>query len=492
MKILSRIPSCTYSQSHTPKARTVKDVLSQLPSRTVLTENSITSIPSSLKLKYDLINGIDTQPFTVLETLFKISNRPDWRQHLKPQEMTYFLGKLITFQISQMVYYTYSRTFESPSINKIYNSARFVKSSIRTIYGNIINLKSIYGNQSRINQKVHELSIKDYENLIVLEYGNNKLDLVDKWLHRFETVYGKEKLTLEMWDIKLKMNGGDPRYWNDYKDKKSMKRDHKVSRSYYKLRSYQEIINEYVHSGGQIQKLLQPLIYCCGFHNDTSKILNIANNYKMDSQINKAIIISLAYNNKFKQIQQILKPTTSEFTSSDWSQVFKYVERHSRVNTSSLLDSYIQQNPLIKDYEDLKTRPEFQHYQATYATQKYYRESMFKILLTQYLSTGEYSLGVYRHIRKFLKYNGTSSQYNQVLTNILTHIQKRSKSFDRKQLHSNGLNVNLYDNILNDWINQIEHKSILIKNWALDSSHERRLMETFKEEEEKDTFLDLF
>lgn len=487
MKILipSRTLSSPSSKAALNKTRTVKDLLTSSPSYP-----SVTPIPSSLKLKHDLVNGLDTQPFTVLETLYKISNRPDWRQHLKPQEMTYFLGKLITFQISQIIYYTYSRTFESPSINKIYNSARFIKSNIRSIYGNMINLKSIYGNQTRVSQKVHELSVKDYENLIVLEYGNNKLDLVDKWLLRFETVHGKDSLTLKMWEIKLKMNGGDPKYWNDYRDKHVMKRDHKVSRSYYKLRSYQEIINDYVHSGGQIQKMLPSLIYCCGFHNDTEKILSIVNNYTLDSQVTKAVIISLAYNSKFKELKQILR-TAPEFSSSDWSQVFKYVERHSRVNGTSLLNSYIQKNPQIKDFEDLKTRPEYQHYQTTYATQKYYRESMFKILLSQYLTVGEYSLGVYRHIRKFLKYNGSSSHYQQVLTNILSHIKKRSKSFDRKQLHSNSLNVNLYDGILRDWISQNEHKAVIIKNWALDRAHERRLM-TAIEVEEEDTFLDLF
>lgn len=103
--------------------------------------------------------------------------------------------------------------------------AKEVLYSVRKIYSRLLFPDSeedyIYLREKRrsLGETDYDLTMKDYENLILLELNNNKLDLASKWFERLEQRYPDDevylKMTYNLWILRFLVYGnGLPKNWS--------------------------------------------------------------------------------------------------------------------------------------------------------------------------------------------------------------------------------------------------------------------------------------
>lgn len=391
----------------------VLQILKDSPSQTFvnsLSENhfastfkSENSLPKHEIVKRELMKLVELGQFETLIDLFvkltSKANSTQWHSILTAQELSYFIRDIIRYQIkliNQVADYKISARSESKIKSKSGEARRF-REKIRKLYGNLIysdGQTSLYSQAMRSglynceDLTGYKLSVTDYENLIMLELHNLKLDLASKWFQRFEQQfpYGEhyEKMTYSMWILKFQVYcGGAPFLWkvpetdlyaNFYNPQRS-----KFKSGISWLEMFTEFLKNYGKSNNSMatinNDLNETLIYSIGYARNVDyltkyieSIWGITPNGTISEDFTelrrddpkfpsldtlKAIVISLSYNHQFFQamtyvnaFQKIYGESidlSSVKAKNFWDSTFKWCDISTRFNEERALSYYIKQ-----------------------------------------------------------------------------------------------------------------------------------------------------
>ncbi|KAG7192806.1 uncharacterized protein KQ657_001261 [Scheffersomyces spartinae] len=316
-----------------------------------------------------------------------------WNDVLTKEELSFFLGKLVTYQKQLVVRATSSKAVSLDQIEPFQN-ANITKNNIRTIYNNLLygsrDQTFMYDRSTRNDLTVspdwtgYELMVHDYENLIELEITNMKFDLASKWFQRFDQQFGEtsiDHMTHRLWVLKLETYcGGYPSSW-EISDKVNelTTLNHQPKQSFLKLsKNFLVVFNEFlqlqkVRGGTALGKSLgsefvKALIYSAGYSRNTeylTKMIHLI--YGIDAkgelvmtksedlvqptqQVLEAIFVAYAYNNEifsglkyinaFQQLYNI--DLSSRHARSLWGKLFRWSENMTRYDESKTLIMFMK------------------------------------------------------------------------------------------------------------------------------------------------------
>jgi ATPase expression protein 2 len=361
-----------------------------------------TTLPKNEVIKRELCKLVELRQFDTLIDLFlKLTSRAEsslWSSILTSQELSYFIRDIIKHQIkliNQAADHKISLRSDTKIKSKLAEARRF-REKIRKLYGNLIysdGQSSIYAvtmRSSLYNSNDltgYKLSVTDYENLIMLELYNKKIDLASKWFQRFEQQYPQgqhyELMTYNMWVLKFQVYcGGSPFLWkipqtdlyaNYYNPRKS---------AFKSETSWLEVFTEFLKNHGKSSntavisdKLNETLIYSIGYARNLDYLTkyiesiwgitpdgNVSENFtilKSDDpkfpSLNtlKAMVISLSYNQEFFQamtyvnaFQKIYGDSidlSSAKAKNFWDSTFKWCDISTKFDEERALSYYIKQ-----------------------------------------------------------------------------------------------------------------------------------------------------
>lgn len=146
------------------------------------------------------------------------SAEASWKSVLTHEELSYVVGKIVTYQIGLITKAGTSMLIHQKGIHTLSSMAhaREVREKIRSIYCNLLFGDSNIHLYSRTRRNsasfTFQLNAQDYENLISLEVNNGKLDLASKWFQRMEQQHGDgshyRHMTQTLWLLKFQVYGG--------------------------------------------------------------------------------------------------------------------------------------------------------------------------------------------------------------------------------------------------------------------------------------------
>lgn len=365
----------------------VKSILKVLPSKTynnqVLDPESqffhdISSLPKNAIIKHELFKLMEGKKFPELLQLMSQYVRietVDIRNQLSREEISLIMRSLIDHQVSLV---------KSSARNKSKNNQTFKEpmlflQGVRKLYSKLLfkeDSDHIYELTRRAQffttPHNYKLSVLDYENLILLELKNMKLDLASKWFQRFDEQFGlnsNNHLTLNLWILKLQLySGGIPHTWISRNTKFKQGNEYNPRKSHFKakipfnnlladfLKSFKPTeLNQLNNHSILTSEFHETLIYCIGYSGNLDylrkyiqAVWGIDKNGKIGSftlpsaenteypTINtlRALTTSFSYNNEFFEamkyinyFQSVYKIDTDGITKSSnslWSQVFKW------------------------------------------------------------------------------------------------------------------------------------------------------------------------
>jgi len=394
------IPSIALNTSRNTPSKLFLDSLSE--SYFASTYKPETKSPKNEVIKRELCKLVELRQFDSLIDLFlKLTSRVEnmlWSSILTSQELSYFIRDIIRHQI-KLINQAADRKISLRSDTKIKSKlaeARRFREKIRKLYGNLIysdGQSSIYAVTMRSNLynsndlTGYKLSVTDYENLIMLELYNKKIDLASKWFQRFEQQYPQgqhyELMTYNMWVLKFQVYcGGSPFLWkipetdlyaNYYNPRKS---------AFKAETSWLEVFTEYLKNQGKnsntatiSDKLNEVLIYSIGYAKNLDYLTkyiesvwgitpdgNVSENFLMLKSDDpkfpslntlKAIVISLSYNQEFFQamtyvnaFQKIYGDSidlSSAKAKNFWDSTFKWCDISTKFHEERALAYYIKQ-----------------------------------------------------------------------------------------------------------------------------------------------------
>lgn len=136
-----------------------------------------------------------------------------WNTVLSHDEFSYILGLLVTQQAILLTQAGSLKMLDwnSDSFKLSFKRAHATKNSIRAVYTNILNPDAhLYSKMGKSSDFL--LSGKDYENIILLELNNAKLDLASQWFRHMELRYPNGEhyklMTRNLWILKFKVYSG--------------------------------------------------------------------------------------------------------------------------------------------------------------------------------------------------------------------------------------------------------------------------------------------
>lgn len=160
-----------------------------------------------------------------LETWTASTAVKSFKDLLSPEEFSYIMSELVLFHQGLQSKCALKGVLSSKAgLAADMNEAANCRESIRRIYSNLLfdgdAEQHIYSKSKRnsLGETYYSLSMKDYENLIVLEINSGKLDLASKWFQRIEQRYPNDshylKMTYNLWLLRFHVySGGVPNNW---------------------------------------------------------------------------------------------------------------------------------------------------------------------------------------------------------------------------------------------------------------------------------------
>lgn len=508
----------------------IKNLLTELPSNSYINDVlepgskfviGTTNISKNSLIKYEiykLIHNGNYQELLQLMTNYVNLDIMDIKSNLNQQEIAYIMRQLIEYQIKLLIQYA-TRTNKNQPDDIIENSqsrkkhidVKFIEvkrfiNEIRNIYSNLIfdnksNAKHfIYDKSKRANffntPHSYQLSILDYENLILLELRNNKLDLASKWFQRFEQQFGpnsNEKFTLNLWILKLQTYcGGLPNLWKVDNSELYYTKAYSSKRSNFKsevpfITIFNDFLKFYNPSLSQSnnnryiidKKFNQTLIHSIGYSrnleylrkyieltwgiNETGlnkkfKLPKKSNLNYPDIDIIKAILISFSFNGQFYEAMKYINhfqnvydiDTDSQLKSANslWEQIFKWCDITTNFDEKRALQYYLQQSNLVNpkkrnvSIQEVQKDVNFDYegYLTFIENLKNERITVHDQLWKLYLKTNSrFSLPIAHQYYKFLieDINQNLSNINDQYFEFLTYL---SNQYHRYNVPTNSFN----------------------------------------------------
>lgn len=443
------------------------------------------------------------------------------KHHLNPSEITFFIRHIVDYQGRLVLELAKVKALRSTKSNEslILQKSQEVetwKNRIRKLYSNLLfdGKLFIYSNelrsqpfdavsQSKFNNYI--LSIGDYENLINLEFHNNKFDLVNKWFERFETHFDKASYSLTMWKYKFKIAGGDPRLWADYTSEVYSKRN-KVAKSKYHKGDLSQLLNEYLKFH-KIDEVLPEVIYCLGERGlidsifkllegkygitKTGEIIN--NKQPPTIEILNALITTLSYHKKYPDAIKLINTfqnecnvdLTGKKAKSFWETLIYWSDVTTMYHAQLVLQYFIKHyNPNVKpnSFKELLNDASFDYEQylqfiGDFKQKRYNTMTQVWELYTS--SNNEFSVKNYKIYSKYLR----QLKDETLLFNHLKDLNKfhhqysiSPKSFNYVYLGMNNIidsieNIYIYNlqtvvavKLINGTANELE---LILEEWSL-------------------------
>lgn len=512
----------------TRKSQSIRDLMTQAPSSQFLSTlksshfNSISENTQPIKAQiYGLLK--DKQYDQLYRVLSAITLNLG-KQHLNASEITYFIKEIVEYQTSLVLELAKIRALRSTNSNEalILQKSENVdtwKKRVRELYSNVLfdGKRFIYANelrsqsfdttsQSKFNNYI--LNIGDYENLISLEYHNNKFDLVNKWFDRFDSQFEKGSYSLVMWKYKFKVAGGDPRLWADYSSEIYSKKN-KVAKSKYQKGDLSKLINEYL-TYHKIDDVLPEVVYCLGERGLIDSIFKLlegkyginkdgtftSNKQTPTIEILNALISTLSYHKKYPDAIKLINTfqngydvdLTGNKAKSFWENLIYWSDITTMYHPQLVLQYFIKyHNPEVKpnSFEELLNDAAFDYEQYLQFVgdfkQKRY-DTMTQVWKLYTSSSKVFSVKNYKTYSKYLRQLKDESLVFEHLTDLNKfHYQYNisPKSFNHVYLGMNTTidsieNVNTYNlqtlvdiKLNNGTMNEIP---LIIQEWGLNKS----------------------
>lgn len=521
--LLSFDASQVNSKESTPR---MQHLLAKLPSnsyiRQVLEPGSKFTLKSSQlsrnsMIKHEIYKLIELGNYQELLELMgnymRLENM-NVQSNLSSEEIGYIMRVLIDYQIKTLVKSatrvqkinpqeagTYSEKVarKHKVEGKLADSYR-VLVEIRSIYSMLIfnNVtEHIYAHDKRIDffedPHAYELSILDYENLIMLELRNNKMDLACKWFRRYEAQFGSEanlKMTLNLWILKLQtFCGGLPSLWPTKNTELYYKKVYSVRKSHFKgemtfISVFNDFLTYFSTTQGKTNKKLiinrkfnQTLIYSIGYSENMDYLRKyieftwgIGENGRVegftvpeandsnypDIEILKSVLVAFSYNgeffeamkyiNSFQQVYKIDTDSIKKSANALWEQVFKWCNTTTRFDEKRGLQYFLKQTRLENtptlDEAQRNVNFDYEGYLSFMENLKKDRINIHQQLWQLYLQTkSRFSLPIARSYYHFLtedinqKLDDINQQYFEFLTYLLQQYHKYHvgvNSFNRR------------------------------------------------------------
>ncbi|EGV63857.1 hypothetical protein CANTEDRAFT_113883 [Yamadazyma tenuis ATCC 10573] len=447
-------------------------------------------------------------------------------------------------------------------VSELQTKADTWRARIRDLYSNLLfeDHVSIYSESLRVEfykpsiSTGIRLSVGDFENLIVFEFSNNKFDLANKWFDRFDQEFNMDQYTPKMWDIRFKINGGDPRLWKVYENDVFIVNTN-VAHSYYKRMPLSQLLNSFLKHN-KLESQIENIILCLGYYRKVDSIYQliheiygvdvsgekVPNKIISDTNISigvlNSIVIALSYNHRYFESMKFINAFQSHasvYLESQeagffWGNLLKWTDLTTKFNKKMVLDYYIKNiNPQAKHstLPDLMNDVNFDYERYLQFTEDLIQKRvniMRQIWSLFQSSNGRFSVVAYKTYWNFLKRSGTEQEVFEFLELLNSHNYQFSVtrgSFNFKYL---GLNNTLWSiqslyyqaikwmieaKLNNQLVGQVQP---LINEWCLDYQmraeatqffktrlpklakkiEEKREQEMIKQRQDDEPFLELF
>lgn len=520
-----------------PKVSRVGDVLKSTASHTYLHSLSevpasyITNepLPSKTQFKHQLSSLLREKKhdrvLQVLLSLTSLTSKVQWTDALSQQELSTFISLLVTHQVSLIRGAAQLKASKSSHHAK-FVEARHFREAIRRVYANLIGVDHLY---SKRTYDLTALSVSDYENLISLELGNNKLDLASKWFLRFDAQYSLQHMTPLLWVLKLQVYaGGASRTW-DFKNSsfvyKRTKRGHLIS-----AKSWLEVFNEYLESQAAARASVDTsmlssafnaaLIQAIGHAGDVAylqkyieRVWGITNNGVSDSltrfppshpsypslEVLEAIVAAFSYNGQFYQAMSYVNKFQDAYEgdvdlsgkslNSLWGYIFRWADLLSRFDKREVLNNYVKEHAgfLIKDKAQISLEEaqqslhfDLENFMNHVKELEDKRASMMTELWTLYTATNDsFSAEAYRVFGQFVAETTDEALVFSYLTSLSKqhhYLGTNPSSFNVRYLHTtpNAMVYSLYSKTLEQLVDKkgfsghMGQIGPLVQEWSLD------------------------
>lgn len=396
--------------------QTIASWLDCLPSRTCVSNLSqaySSCVKSSSPQKATLIKREILSMFRakkyeqVLDLLLRWASSSvnnSWADLISTREMAYFMKEIVRYQVAIISQAADAKNTDHKghTVRQKFAEARSLREKIRAFYSSLLygdSHESLYGRSKRAdvyhsdNYTGYILTESDYENLITLELGNQKLDLASKWFQRFDSQHENPLVnyTYDLWLLKFKVYCGGTSYLWTSNGSEVNTGDIKRRRG--KLaseRPWISVFDEYLRTmnrNDNTQPILdntmnQTLITCMGYSGSMDYLTKFIESmwgitpkgkskFRLensdprfpDLSVLKAIVVSyfhngrffeaMGYMNSFQEIYQI--DLTGPASKSIWDQVFKYGEFITRYDEDKALTYFLKESRI---HVDNKTKKE--------------------------------------------------------------------------------------------------------------------------------------
>ncbi|CAH2350514.1 putative ATPase expression protein 2, mitochondrial [[Candida] railenensis] len=415
----SSAPSCR--SNHSATSRSINDLISKTSSTSheylkACSSQTATQQIKTKPLVAQLYNYSQSFQYDLLlEAFLKWTSTEigmnSLRKELSQDQISYFLGKIVKHQ-KYLIHEQANLNHSQLTMNRDMDSLKEYRYSIREVYSRLLfgsqSDETIYDRSKRKdlyrsdNLTTYKLTKMDYENLIMHELFNKKLDLASKWYKRYEQQFvspeetsstaTEERISHQMWLDKFKVySSGQPYTW-EIPDSDIYVFIRKGYCKFKHLKHWKEVLEEYTNycynnpniKSAEIplldDKFCQTLIYSAGHSKNTDFIVRFieemwginAQGELIDSsaypisrddprfpnlELLQAISIAFSYNRSFYQGMTYINAFQEHYESSSfdlssrkaipfWGSIIDWVEKLSRYNVDMALRHYLKTKSL--------------------------------------------------------------------------------------------------------------------------------------------------
>lgn len=534
-----------------------------LPSAQVVNSLSNTHfhsvVDTDLKVKHEFCNMLRNKQYDLLcEVLLTLTEQNRWHLYLTQAEIGFFISHLVKHQLNGLFELTRLKkqkySVAKSLIDAQEQGVKRLKDNIRQIYCYLVYSKtgrpedtitSLYHRKVRKvfyrgNLTGHKLLISDYENLIELEYGNNKLDLALKGLERFyQQGFTNKDMTPKLWEYLLKLAGGDPRFWRVFRSD-VYKFDYKVEKGYYTLKNFSTMLADYLEYN-KGDEHLSWIINCLGRQGDIYNIYKILGDrygivaepqsrdpgsgtkFVKDPEVIEtptpsfdvitALVSSLSFNKKYFEVMRLINLFQTEFeldltskqSKAVWETLIHWSDLSTRFSKTAALQHFIRNhNPqaaTTMSHEEALKDPNFDYeaYLQYFDNLKTTRNSVMKQIWALYQpdamvsSEHRFSVKNFTTYGLFLKQLRDEEEWYKYFSNLGRYYHQfytSPESFNRKHLDSNRVVASIYNvyyTFMTSFIRlKVETEKMgqipyLIDEWSLDEEMKKRLHQYYKQ-----------
>ncbi|KAK6459692.1 mitochondrial ATPase expression-domain-containing protein [Scheffersomyces xylosifermentans] len=517
-------------------------------------------------IKSELFKYVEKREYdTVVELLLHWAQRDlhGMFEILSRAEFAFIINQVIIHQYTLLQRYASRKPLYKDSSSRtttqgtpritdpIFAEAMSLTQKVRRLYSNILYSdpsEHIYGLDKRENLYTSEgltgirLKVADYENLILMELRNYKLDLASKWFQRFEKEY-ELKMSYKLYILKLQTYcGGLPSSWLlNNSDLSKMNFDPKQSKFKWE-KDVSSVMADFYSENGDVKldnEFNESLIYAIGYSKNIDYLqshiysvygigptADIARDFQPmsksdpsypDINILTAVVVALSYNDRFNlamkvvnRFQELYEIDTDTVRAKNfWQQLFKWCNLSNRHSEKSSLKHFANLSKTsfrkVKAHyslESAKKDPNFDYegYLEFIQHIANLRRTSFEQLWALYKETEiGFSLQVYKSYLKYLSENlgdEKEEQYYDYLATLHREFQKYNvdgKSFNTRRdsgfravSNISGSIYILYQNAIRDLIDLKWQAAYagqcrpLIEKWALNDKMKHELTVWFE------------